>query len=332
MVSKTEIAVKVSSKWRLRRALYWQKFITFWKEFSKSRIGLIGLGILFFFAFVAIFAPQLAPYDPFQRNPLSEDGKWDPTIYPEHAFNPPMEGHRFGTDYLNRDIFSEVIYGTRISLTIGLLAASLVVGIGTLMGLVAGFMGGIIDDILMRLTDLVLIMPMLPLMIVLSMVLGRGMYNIVIVIGILVWPSTARMVRASTLSLRERGFVEASRSVGASRFRLIFVHILPNVIPLVFATMVLQIGGAILTEASLSFLGIGDPTSFSWGKILFDAFDNQALVLEFWWYLLPPGICISLVVLGFIFFSYGLDRVVNPRLRIERWSDKALDQLFEERN
>jgi len=113
---------------------------------------------------------------------------------------------------------------------------------------------------------------------------------------------------------------------------LIFVHILPNVIPLVFATMVLQIGGAILTEASLSFLGIGDPTSFSWGKILFDAFDNQALVLEFWWYLLPPGICISLVVLGFIFFSYGLDRVVNPRLRIERWSEKALDQLFEERN
>jgi len=329
MVSKTEVGSVEINKWRLKGALYWQKTKSFWKEFAKSKIGLVGVSVLGFFVVLAIFAPQIAPYDPHARHVLTE-GEYDPDVYSYYNLNNPMDGHPFGTDYLNRDIFSQVIYGTRISLSIGILAATMVVTIGTLVGLVAGFVGGAVDDLLMRITDLVLVMPMLPLMILLALILGKSIFNIAFVIGILVWPSTARMVRASTLSLRERGFVEASRSVGASRFRLIFVHILPNVIPLVFATMVLQIGGAILTEASLSFLGLGDPTRFSWGKILNDGFQNQALVLELWWYLLPPGICISLVVLGFIFFSYGLDRVVNPRLRIERWSEKALEELFQD--
>lgn len=329
MVSETEVgSVAVVSKWRLRSALYWQKNKLFWKEFVKSKIGLVGLAILGFFIILAIFAPQIAPHDPHERHVLT-GGEYDPNVYPFYNLNSPMDGHPLGTDYINRDILSQVIYGTRISLSIGILAATMVVTIGTLVGLVAGFVGGVVDDLLMRITDLVLIMPMLPLMIILAIVLGKSIFNIAFVIGILVWPSTARMVRASTLSLRERGFVEASRSVGASRFRLIFVHILPNVLPLVFATMVLQVGSAILTEASLSFLGLGDPTQFSWGKILNDGFQNQALVLELWWYLIPPGICISLVVLGFIFFSYGLDRVVNPRLRIERWTEKDLERLFQ---
>lgn len=273
----------------------------FWFMFGRQKKGLLGLIILIPFIFSGIFAPLISPYDPWKT--VGE------------AFSPPNRYNILGNDDVGRDILSQLIWGTRVSLLIGFLAAFIasIVGIG--VGLISGYFGGYTDTLLMGLTDTILILPGLVIMIIFAAYLGGSIWNIIMVIAMLGWITTARTVRSQVLSLKESVFVEALRAVGLTDFRIIFYHILPNVIPLVFANMVLGIVAAILSEAGLSFLGLGDPTHQSWGMILYYAQTFGGFVRGAWWWILPPGICITLVAVSFIFIGQALDEVLSPRLR-----------------
>lgn len=273
----------------------------FWRVYSRVRLGVVGLALLGFYVVMAVFAPLVAPYDPKARVGA--------------PFEPPSREHPFGTDEMGRDILSQVVYGARTSLLVGVLAALLTVVIGTSIGILAGYFGGIVDDLLMRLTDLFLVIPGLPFIIVLSVILGPSIWNIILVISIISWPSTARLVRSETLSLKERMFVYASRVAGAGDRYIILHHILPNVLPIVSASMVLSVTHAIILEAGLSFLGLGDPTVISWGTMLYFADKYGALLSPNPLYIVAPGMALMGVGLAFVFISYALDEVVNPKLR-----------------
>jgi peptide/nickel transport system permease protein len=221
-----------------------------------------------------------------------------------------------GTDAQGYDILTQLIWGSRVALIVGVLAALFSVVIGTLVGLVAGFYGGFLDTLLMRVTDIALVLPFLPLVLILASILGPSIWNIVIVIAVLGWPGIARVIRAQTLSLKERPFVDASRISGASRSRTMVVHIAPNVLPFAFLYMTLSVGGAILTEAAVSFIGLGDPrpSNVSWG-IMLRTLGSSGNTLTAWWWLLPPGLCITLISLGFYLVGRAIDEIINPRLR-----------------
>ncbi|HSW10007.1 MAG TPA: ABC transporter permease [Bacillota bacterium] len=271
------------------------------KLFLENPPGLIGALLLAMLLGIAVFAPQISPYDPDDRV--------------GRPFQEPGAGHLLGTNDIGQDILSEIIWGTRASLTIGVVAGMLVTTIGTTVGLVAGCSGGTVDNLLMRFTDLVLIVPFLPLMILLAAFLGPSFYNLLLVIGVLMWARPARIIRSQVLSLRCRTYVEAARAAGASSGRIMFRHILPGVLPLALAQFVMSASMAILIEASLSFLGLGDPLQKSWGSILFYAQARGAFITGAWlWWVLPPGLLITLTVMGFALTGFALDRYVNPRL------------------
>jgi peptide/nickel transport system permease protein len=272
--------------------------------FARNRMGVAGLAILSAFVILALFADVLAP-----------ESRLSVTDAPGAPLEPPSAQFWLGTDELGRSVLDLVIQGSQISLLVGFLATAISMLIGALVGITAGYFGGWADVILMRLTDWFLVIPFLPLAIVLAALLGRGLFVIAFVIGIVTWPGTARVVRAQVLTLKERPYVERARALGASDRQIIGRHILPNVFPLIFANTILVVAVAILTEATLSFLGLGDPFSVSWGSILESAFDEGAISLGAWWYLVPPGLCIVLVVLGFTMCGYAFDEILDPRLR-----------------
>jgi peptide/nickel transport system permease protein len=278
-----------------------------WKQYRQSWMGMIGLGILVFFVTIAVFAPLLA--DKCDLSPL---------CHPENpALSPPSAQFWFGTDWQGRSVLSLTIWGSRVSLIVGLAATLITVVIGTGIGLVAGYYGGWKETGLMRLTDWFLVIPFLPLAIVLSVILTPSLFTVIFVIGITSWPSTARVIRAQVLTLKTRGYVERSRALGSKDFRLVTRHILPNVGPLIFANTVLIVALAILTETTLSFLGLGpDPTvNISWGTILEQAFGQGAAFSGYWWWIVPPGVAIVLLVLSFTMIGYALDDILNPKLR-----------------
>lgn len=287
-----------------KTALYKRRIRGFILQYKESKLGIVGLFILVFFIFLATFANHISDHSIKATGGILKD-----------RFQPPSSKYILGTDDVGRDIATLIMYGGRISLLIGFLAAIISGGIGTIVGLTAGYFGGWKEDLLMRITDIVLVIPGLPLMLVLASLLGSNFWNIIFVISIIGWTGTARVVRAQVLSLKERAFIESSRAIGASDLRIIGVHLLPNVFPLIVAQMILGVGGAILSEAALSFLGLGDPTSVSWGMILHWAFSVGSLSSNYWWFIIPPGLCITLVALGFTFVGFALDQIVNPRIR-----------------
>jgi len=219
-----------------------------------------------------------------------------------------------GTDQYGRDILTQLLWGARISLMVGLLSALFSTGVGLIVGLVAGYMGRIVDQILMRFTDMLLVIPDTPLYIVLMAVLSPSVWNLVLLITAIGWTGFARIVRSQVLSLRERPFVEAAKAVGASKFRIILRHITPNVMSLVYVTLATSVPYAIVSEAWLSWLGLYDPTIMTWGRMLHDA-QNTPLGIKMWWWIVPPGICIALISLSFILLGYALDEILNPKLR-----------------
>lgn len=277
---------------------------TFWEQYKESKLGILGLFILLFAILVSAFSEVLAPYP---VGILQGDRR--------NLLQPPGSKYLLGTDELGRDILSLLLYGGKVSLLIGLFATLIIAIIGMFIGVSAGYFGGMTEELLMRLTDTFLVIPSLPLMIVLASLLGATFWNMILVIGVTGWTGTARVLRAEVLSLKEMPFIESTRAIGASDARIIILHILPNVLPLIVSQAVLLIGGSILSAATLSFLGLGDPTTISWGMTLSHAFGVGSIVNNYYWYIIPPGLCITLIVLSFTFIGYSLELIVNPRIR-----------------
>ena len=296
-----------------------RRFGTFAGRFVRRRDGIIGGLILAVFAILAI-APDLF-VGPLQ-NVVTATGD---------RFDAPSAAHLFGTDRQGRDIVNLTVHGTRVSMVIGLLATVITVFIGALIGIVSGFLGGRIDTFLMRITDFFLVLPTFVLALILAPILldiigsqaelfgmRVTLVVIVVVIGITSWAATARIIRSQTLSLRERAFVDRARVVGAGPGWIMRRHILPNVVNLIVANTVLTFAGAVLTETTLSFIGLGDPFQPSWGQLLNQAQADGAAGLGAWWVLAPPGVAIILVVLAFTLVGGALDDILNPKLRGRR--------------
>jgi peptide/nickel transport system permease protein len=289
-----------------------------WRAFRRRPAAMVGLFMLLFVVFVAIFAPWLAPYDPYESVDVTA----------ADILAPPDAEHLLGRDDAGKDVLSLLIYGARISLLVGFTASFMSILIGTTIGLTAGFYGGRVDNALMRLTDFLMVLPTLPLMLVIISVWGRGIERIILVIGLLYWTYTARLVRSQVLSIKERKFVLRSRAIGASSRRIITRHILPQVLPLIIAQAVLDISTAIIAESSLAFLGLGDPTAISWGMMLNFAFE-RAISRMAWWFILPPGIAIVWVSLSLVLIGTAIEDIVNPRLRTHHLFDaRQMMSLF----
>jgi ABC-type dipeptide/oligopeptide/nickel transport system permease subunit len=277
-----------------------------WMVFRRNKAALTGLILFIAIVLMAIFAPYIAPYNPYETVGA--------------PFQPPSEEHPLGTNDVGQDLLSELIYGARISLFIGFVAAVVGTFIGTFIGLSAGYFGGLVDEALMRFTDMWLSMPTLLFTIFLAAVITRigtfpMLYGIILAIALTAWPSVARMVRSAVLSLKESLYVEAARAIGVPSRRILVKHILPNVAPLIIIEVITRMAIAMLTEASLSFLGLGDPTAKSWGMMIHYAMIRNAITLGMWWWFLPPGIMISITVLAFMLMGLGLEEYFNPRLR-----------------
>ena len=277
----------------------------FLKLLLTHRMGIVGIVVFVILGIICVFAPYLRTVNPMETGVI------------ENILIPPSSQFWFGTDHLARDVWSQTIYGARIALLVGFVAAFFTVGIGTLVGLVAGYFGGIVEEVLMRITDFFLMLPYLPLMIVLTAVLGPSIWNIIFVVSIVYWPYTARVIRSQVLSIKQRPFVEASRSVGASDSLLIFGEILPNVVPLMFAEAVLMVTSAIYSEAVLAFLGLGDPSTISWGMMLNFAFETGYIGRAPWW-VIPPIACICATIIAFTFLGTAVSDIMKPGYREAR--------------
>jgi peptide/nickel transport system permease protein len=265
--------------------------------------GRFGLGILGLALFVSVFGAVIAPYDP-------EASSLD-------VLQPPSFSHIMGTTENGADVFSQILVGTRVSVLVGFAAALISAILGSTVGLASGYYGGWTDRILDALENWFLVIPTLPLMIVLARLLDPSLTVLIAVIGLTSWAGTGRIVRAQVLTLRERAFVERSRALGAGDTWIIRKHILPNTLPLIFANTVLIVAVAILSEAALSFLGLGDPTRISWGTMLENAFNSGAPSAGAWWYVIPPGLCITMLVLAVSLIGFMFEEIINPRLQRE---------------
>ena len=267
-----------------------------------DRRAQVGFGIIIVFSFLALTAPIISPYSPYAF----------PS--PGRPYSPPSAKFLLGTDYLGEDVLSELIYGARVSMLVGIIVAFLATSFGTIVGVVAGYYGRFIDEGLMRATDIVLILPSLPLMIILAAYLGPSLQTVILVLTVTTWPLVARVVRSQTLSLKERPFTDSERVAGASDFRIITKILIPNLATIIAANAVLMVTTAIVGEAGLDFIGLGDITVVSWGTMLYWA-QSYAIFNGAWWWVMAPGLCIVLVGLGFVLISVSIESVFNPRLR-----------------
>jgi peptide/nickel transport system permease protein len=294
------------------RRIAWQRrrrgFARAWAQYRSNVPGMIGLGILLAIVLMALLAPVLASEDDLRAVNAVDNPIWAT----------PTEFAPLGTDSLGRSVWAQFVWGARISLLVGLAATVIAIVIGSVVGILSGFYRGIGSALLERVTEWFLVIPFLPLAIVLAAILGPSIQNLILVIGITSWPSTARLVRAQVLTLKERPYVERSRALGASNRQLMGRHILPNVSPIILANLTLTVPIAILSETTLAFLGFGDPARASWGKMLEEAYQAGALTREAWWWFLPPGLGIMAVVIAFTLIGSALEEIFDPRLRERR--------------
>jgi len=276
-----------------------------WAQYKTKKAGMFGFYILIIMTVLAVVGPMIASEDPRIPNTGEQ------VVLPQ----PPSWEHPLGTDYQDKDIWSQFLYGAGTSLFVGGFAGFISVAIGALIGIVAGYFGRIWDEILMRVTDFFLVLPWFPLMIVLAAIFGRSLWVVIFVIGISSWAEDARVVRASTLAIREKQFIERSRALGAGDFHIISKHIFPNIFPLLVSISVLMISGAIFSESFLDFFGLGDPNVVSWGWMLERAHEESAMMLFYWWWIIPPSLGIILLIMSFYLIGDTLDEVMNPRLK-----------------
>lgn len=265
-------------------------------------MGFAGLVILSTIVFVAVFAPVLAPHDPSASN------------YAD-SFSPPTSEYPMGTDNSGSDILSQLIYGTRPALMIGFLSATAVAFVGTNVGIIAAYYGGYVDDALMRVVDFAYGVPFLPFAILLVGLWSASLWTIAAAIAVLLWRDTARVVRSHALTIKEKPYIKSARTAGASDLRIIYKHIAPNVLPLTFLYGTFAVAWAILAEAGLSFLGFGDPMAITWGQMLQDAHQSQAMARDAWWWFTMPGIAIMLTVISAFLIGRGYEELLNPELK-----------------
>ena len=275
-----------------------------WRLLRADRGGMVGIVLLVLFGLMALFAPLIRAHS--ELAPSS--GRGQPNLAP------PSGKFWLGTDEIGRDLVAQLVWGARVSLYIGILATTVAVVIGSVIGLVAGFSRGWLSRVMLFIDDFVLVLPFLPLASVLAVILGRSPTVIAGVIGATFWAGNARLVRAQVLLLRERGYVERSRALGAGGRHIVTRHVIPGVAPLIIANATLLVPGVILGETTLAFLGLGDPTSPSWGKVLDGARTSGSVTSNAWWYFAPPGICIVTVVLAFMLVGRALEKIFNPRV------------------
>jgi peptide/nickel transport system permease protein len=276
--------------------------------FSSWR-GRVGLGVLGLFVFLAIFGSLIAPHDP---NASSLD-----------ILAKPSTDHWLGTTEQGSDVFSQLLVGARVSIVVGFAAASISAALGATVGLLGGYFGGWTDRGLDALENWFLVIPTLPLMIVLARLLNPSLTVLIAVIGLTSWAGTGRIVRAQVLTLRERAFVERARALGAKDSYIIRTHILPNTLPLIFANTVLIVAIAVLSEAALAFLGLGDPSRISLGKLIENAFQRTAISSGAWWAIVPPGAAVALLILSCSMIGRAMEDALNPRLRVSHLSAKG---------
>lgn len=263
---------------------------------------IVGLGVLAVFVLVAVLSPVLLSQDPKTK------------VGP--VFQSPSGAHLLGTDGGGADMVSLLVAGARVSLIVGFAAAVVSALIGGSIGLVSGFFGGKTDTILMRITDYFIVIPDVPLMIVAAALFGRSLTNIILIIGVIYWTTTARLIRAQVKSVRERVYVRRARALGAGNLRLIGKHVLPQVAPLLIANTVLLVAYAIFAETFITFLGLGDPSVISWGRLIENAFIDDALLNDAWWAIVPPGVCVTVVILACTMTGQSMEDALNPRLGV----------------
>lgn len=307
----------MSERWILLK----RNFLDFWKVFRRNRPGIIGAFLLFSSLFVATCAPILTPYQPTETI-RDASGK-------ALTFTPPSIHGPLGTDDAGHDIWAQLAYGSRISLLVGFVAGFLSMAVGSLFGILAGYFGGKVDTFLMRLTDVLLVIPDIPLMLILVASVRQldlrisPIVVLIFVIGLLYWTSTARLIRSQVLTIKERQFVARARAIGAGHTHIILKHIVPQVMPLIVANTVLIISTAILVESGLAFLGLGDPSQPSWGTMINFAFSRNAISNGAWWFYLPPGLAIVWVTLGCVLLGNVLEEILNPRLASHHLEDES---------
>ncbi|HZD80816.1 MAG TPA: ABC transporter permease [Actinomycetota bacterium] len=277
-----------------------------WQVISESRQAKIGLAVLLFFVAIAVLAPWIEPFDVHTR------------VGPVYA--PPSLAHPLGLDDGGIDMLSLLIQGGRISLIVGSAATLVAMVIGGGIGIVSGYFGGWLDVALMRLTDYFLVIPDLPLAIIVAAVWGASLTHLIFVISLLLWTTTARIIRAQVKSVRERVYVKRARSQGASDLRIILRHVLPQVGPLLIANTVLTVAVAIFDETALAFLGLGDPTSITWGNIIEFAFLRTAISSGAWWAVIPAGLCVAIVIMACFWLGQAIEDALNPRLKVSHLS------------
>ena len=291
-----------------------ESFLEGWSIFRQNLLGKIGLSLLIMFALMALFS-YLPPLINPMYNPMTGV---DPNIF---GCSGPSLKHWLGTDFMGRDILSQLLAGARVAFMVGVSAAVMSIALGTAIGMTAGYLGKFTDTVLMRLADMIMVMPTLLVVLLLAAVFGQlNIWTIVLIIALFRWPGVSRIIRGQTLSLKQRPFVEAAKVAGASHMRIIFRHIMPNVLPLAFLFMTFRVTSAIITEAALAFLGFGDPGTVSWGMMLQWVWKTGNMFQAPYW-LLPPGICISLITLSFYMLGRAMDEVLDPRLRKEDQTD-----------
>jgi len=281
-----------------------------WRRFKKNKAAFAGLILIGAIVFMALFSPIIARYPPNYLASFIQDGR---------IRVPPSFRYLFGTDYIGHDVFSQIVYGASAALFVGLGAAAVAMSLAILVGTISGYLGGLLDNVLMRITEIFLVIPFLLILLVFLQVIttlvpsgGGGLTTITLIIGLFSWAPNARIIRGEVLRVKQYEYIEASKSLGASKWRIIFRHILPNVLHIIIVLTTLQIASAILVEAGISFLGFGDPNSITWGQQLQGA---SEAVKEAWWEGIFPGLFITMLVLGFSLLGNGLRDALDPRLR-----------------
>ena len=277
-------------------------FLGFGRRYKKNRAAMLGLYLFLFFFTIAILSPLLAPYDPFDMN-LHD---------PDAPLKPPSSNHLLGTDAFGRDQLSRMMYGARTSLFIGFLSTGISLMIGIILGSISGYFGGRIDNLIMRFVDVFMMLPTFFLILVIAAVFGSSIWNVMWILGLTGWPSITRLIRGNFLTLKEMDFIVAAKGAGASDAYIIFREILPNAIYSAIVAASMKVSGAIMTEASLSFLGLGDPNAVSWGWLLNEAMRAFRIA---WWLPLFPGLAITILAIGFNLIGDGINDALNPHLK-----------------